>query len=31
MNQILITTGARTGITAIFAFLLTLADRTGGN
>ena len=31
MNQILITTGAITGITAIFAFLLTLADRTVGN
>lgn len=31
MNQILITTGAVTGITVIFAFLLTLADRTVGN
>ncbi len=31
MNQILITTGALTGITVVFAFLLTLADRTVGD
>lgn len=31
MNGILITTGALTGITAMFAFLLTLADRTIGD
>lgn len=31
MEQILVTTGAVTGITMIFAFLLTLADRTVGD
>lgn len=31
MNEIFITTAALTGISAIFAFLLTLADRTIGN
>lgn len=31
MNEIIITTAALTGISAIFAFLLTLADRTIGN
>ena len=31
MNEILITTVAISGISAIFAFLLTLADRTIGN
>ncbi len=31
MNEIIITTAAVTGISAIFAFLLTLADRTIGN
>lgn len=31
MNEILITTGAVTAITAIFAFLLTLANNTVGN
>lgn len=31
MNEILITTGAISGITAIFAFLLTLAKNTVGN
>ena len=31
MNEIIITTISITGISAIFAFLLTLADKTIGN